>query len=272
MPMLIIAQVTGHPLFEDWLYQADLLYVAEQPAMIYIRPAYVLMPPGKREDVLRNVRNIRSWLFKHLQVELLAKEGCGHLTIDWSHIYLFGASFGAVPLWGLFCKFGAPGSRPQDFRIRAVILRYGVSKEYRRDFGEFMGTPIDPVRAMDISDRTITALQSSPWTIPRTSETPPRYMFAVVIAMSKRLNELWKGNFPYDDIQQSKVCPDPRARILFIHGDADKHVSHQESIAMAEMLRSKWPDLDVQVDIVSGEAHAWDYTEAARYIDFLEGC
>ncbi|KAH8723964.1 hypothetical protein GQ44DRAFT_773543 [Phaeosphaeriaceae sp. PMI808] len=155
---------TGQPIFEPWLYCADLEYTLETRNMIVTGPSYCFMPERSSSTCESNIASIWRWLFHKLEPELRSINS--HFTIDWEFVYMFGVSYGghiAILSWlatmNQECK-------PPCFRVRALILRCPVTKEYRREPGFYVGTYISRERAEIDSKRAFDVLESMPWMIP----------------------------------------------------------------------------------------------------------
>jgi hypothetical protein len=154
-----------------------------------------------------------------------------------------------------------PG-RPQEFCLRKILLRYPVTHEYRRNVGTFMGVKIDIVDARSASDRAIRALDNAPWLVPRADSVPPDHMSAATLfAGLHRYNQIYKGIFPYENIQAIRDCPDERTHLLIQHGNADEHVAVRTTMHTVKLLEAKWPKMKVDLQIQPGKAHAWEYSE-----------
>jgi hypothetical protein len=246
-------------MFEDWMCQADLEYIHLRN-MISIEPTYCLLPEGDSKVLRSNRIAIRAWMFQRLQEKLHTINR--HLVIDWGNFYMFGVSFGGLMAIETFLEIGHDQLKPTDLRVRKVLLRSPITHEYSRVLGDFMGRSLSREKALADSDRVLRTIDQAPWLIPRAGSTPPFWMYgAPIFAGLDRFNLLYKGRFPYDNIEDAHICPDERTHFLFKHGDADQHVKLEDSKRTVDLLQTKWPLLTVHLEIQLGKPHAWDYSQ-----------
>tara|TARA_R110002003_G_C695174_1_gene25422 strand:- start:495 stop:932 length:438 start_codon:yes stop_codon:yes gene_type:complete len=100
--------------------------------------------------------------------------------------------------------------------------------------------------------------------IKRSGSTPPfgmnhAYNSSVSWAEGATWLDFWDGPSMYDLLDEMTVCPDESAIIVFEHGTADINVPCQDSLDTVEMLKAKFPKLNITCLLIEGKAHAWDY-------------
>lgn len=261
--------MTGHPRYGPWECRADLEWILSSPNTISIEPTYCLMPEASGDTIYGNIRSLCAFLFKDLEAALESINP--HFAIAWDHVYIFGISFGGWMALGLFLEFGNWTSRPPNFRIRAVILRCPLVKEYRREQGRFMGVEIPEQQAVDDSKKIYDIKCRMPFQLHRAGDHPPGGMYgAYALSVAKRWGMVWGSNMMFDMIKETQECPDPRAKVRIDHGTADIQVPYTSSEELCALFLEKgWQ----KIDLIPHEdkPHAWDYEDpiTESLLDYL---
>lgn len=246
-------------MFPDWIYQADLEYVLQATDMVSVEPTYCLMPEASGTMILRNLRNICTWLFEKLEPALQSVNP--NFIVAWDYLYIFGISFGGLMAMGLFLETGRQRNKPTDLHIRALILRCPVIKEYRREPGEYMGITVSKERADEDSKRLLTIKGKMAFTVQRAGSNPPEGMYgAYCFSVSHQYGTVWREKTMFAMVEETQKCPDSRTRIRIMHGTEDKNVPMTHSFDVQTLFKAKgWSKIDVVPQ--KGKPHAWDCNE-----------
>lgn len=246
-------------MFGPWVCRADLEWILSSPSTISIEPTYCLMPEATGDTIYGNIRSLCAFLFKDLEAAL--KSINPHFAIAWDRVYIFGISFGGWMALGLFLEFGNWNSRPPNFRIRAVVLRCPLVKEYRREPGHYMGVKIPKEQAVNDSKRIYEIKHSMPFQLHRAGDHPPGGMYgAYALSVAKDWGTFWETSTIFDMIKETQKCPDLRAKIRIDHGTADIQVPYTSSEELCALFEEKgWQK--IHLILHKDKPHAWDYKE-----------
>jgi pimeloyl-ACP methyl ester carboxylesterase len=238
--------------------QADYTYMLEAGNMVSIEPQYLLMPESSGLDIIQNIEKFCEWLFGNLDEAMRSINR--NLELDWDHLSIFGESFGGLLAMILYLQIGRCPLKPSNLRISGIILRCPLSELYKREAGLYCGTFMPTDRAEDTCKEVDEAMKRMPWVELRASTAPPNGMLYAYC--SSVCHKFWKNRWGagslLEMIEGTVECPDLRTRVWITHGTEDLHVPHGSSSKLVDVLREKWPDLEVSLNLVEGEGHAWD--------------
>lgn len=208
-------------------------------------------------DILNNVRQFSQWL--NTRLETAVKSINSKLSIDWSRLVIFGESFGAY-LAVYFWTTVKQDVKSSQLRISGLVLRCPLADHYKRDPGLYCGKFVSTQRATHDCANILEVLNNSPLVIRRSSATPPNGMYcAYASSVSGSWANIWNTLSMREMIQTAYECPDFDTMVYVTHGTSDLHVPHTSSVTLCELLRKKWPALEVKLELQEGKGHAWDY-------------
>ncbi|KAF1828489.1 hypothetical protein BDW02DRAFT_615419 [Decorospora gaudefroyi] len=152
---------------------------------------------------------------------------------------------------------GQSPNKPEDFRMSKVFLGYTPIREDSRETGNYMGEEFDLLETHKTCVLVLEIVESSPWTT-KGRRNPTK----LDVLRSKLFNRqaIWmtmKSELSHEMIAKTPTCRDDRTAFHFLHGGAAEHV--WDSADAAKLVKGKQPKLNVQVEMVPNEAHAWDY-------------
>jgi hypothetical protein len=251
--------------------QADYTYMLEVDNIISIEPQYLLMPESSGLDIIRNIEKFCEWLFKSLDKAVRSINQ--NLEVDWNHLSIFGESFGGLLAMILYLQIGRSPLKPTNLRISGIILRCPLSELYKREAGLYCGMFMPTDRAEYTCKEIDEAMKGMPWVELRASTAPPNGMLYAYCSSvcHKYWENCWGAGSLPEMIEGMVECPDLRTRIWIKHGTEDLHVPCESSSKLVDVLRKKWPHLEVYLTFVEGEQHAWDRSDPLtdEYRDLL---
>jgi hypothetical protein len=241
--------------------QADYTYMLEVGNIISIEPGYLLMPESSGLDIIRNIETFCEWLFRDLSKALHSINP--KLEVDWNCLSIFGESFGGLLAMILYLQIGRCPLKPSNLRISGIILRCPLSEPYKREAGLYCGMSIPADRAEEICKAVDEVMKGMPWVELRASTAPPNGMLYAYCSSvcHKYWESRWGAGSLLKMIEGTVECPDLRTRIWIKHGTEDLHVPWESSSRLVDVLRKKWPHLDVYLTFVKGKQHAWDRSD-----------
>jgi pimeloyl-ACP methyl ester carboxylesterase len=229
--------------------------------IISIEPEYLLMPESSGRDIIENIETFCEWLFRDLSEALHSINP--DLEVDWNCLSIFGESFGGLLAMILYLQIGRCPLKPSNLRISGIILRCPLSEPYKREAGLYCGMSIPADRAEDTCKAVDEAMKGMPWVELRASTAPPNGMFYAYCSSvcHKYWESRWGAGSLLEMIEGTVECPDLRTRIWIKHGTEDLHVPWESSSRLFDVLRKKWPNLEVYLKLVKGKQHAWDRSD-----------
>jgi hypothetical protein len=228
------------------------------------------------EGILANNYSILTWLFTELEPTL--KEWNSHIEVDWSHTNISGNSFGCgLALDLVFRKLALHPERPPDLRIRTLHLLSPLAKLYSRYPKLYMGVPVSQEKA-DTDSKNLLHLRERAGLVPiRAGLDPPNGMYpayatAVSRAKGATWADFWATSSVFELVKLDGTSPNEGMLVWLNHGMEDLHVPYQDTLDLGEMLKGKFPDVDVECRLRKGQGHAQHYDQPLSKHKGLYNC
>lgn len=258
--------MTGRPLTEDWLLQADYEFMLKsKKPIISIEPEYPLMPESSGAEVLATASLCLGWLLTQLEKSLHSQDI--QVKVDWRSIILFAESFGAYlahKTWLLLIQKKIPSMTWP----RTVILRCPLSDLYARKTSleaKYCGISISVEKAQKDCVAILQSRNSMMLVKPRSGSQPPDAMYAAFASsVSHHWGDMWNEQSVFQMIESAPNNSDVDTFFYITHGTLDQHVPHETSQKLSTLLQEKFPKVKVNLTLQPDKPHAWDYKEPLK--------
>lgn len=157
--------------------------------------------------------------------------------------------------------------KPDTLRVKTVHARSAVSKEYTRLPKTYMGVAVPQEEANEYATALQMGMQSFTQNgriVKKSSgRTPPDGMLLAYSTSASNIKgatwiSFWRYRTPYELLEEMTDFPDG-TQMLLEHGTEDIHVPYQDTLDTVNMLRAKFPNLEIECVLHDGKDHAWDY-------------
>jgi|SRR5690242_6636392 len=252
-------------MFEPWIYLPRLQNILDAEDIVSVEIEYLLMPQSKGPEILQTNQEALTWLFENLEDTLRGMNP--NFRVAWESFNLSGHSFGARMAFYTLFTIPLHPRKPHDLRVKTLHGRSPLLENYTRLPGNYMGVAISQVeantRATTLRSKMRDLEQGRYIVVKRSGSTPPDGMVAahctsVSDAEGATWFDFWGCATMYDLLVTATALPEG-VKIFLEHGTADINVPWEHTVRAAEMLKAKFPTLDVSYVLHDGMDHGWDY-------------
>jgi hypothetical protein len=120
----------------------------QKKTIVVASPSYPLLGESDGKEILENNSHLLDSLFTQLQPAL--RECNSNLDVGWENFNVTSVSFGCgLALDMVFRKLESHAQKPANLRVRKMLMRSCLTKEYARDEGLYMGKFISREEAQE---------------------------------------------------------------------------------------------------------------------------
>lgn len=227
--------------------------------VICIQPEYPLLPETNGRGIIACQTKIISWIFERLP--LVIKDKNPFLKIDW-RVHLSGSSFGGgLALDLAFNAIPSHPNPPADLRIK-LHIRYGLTKLYSKEPGDYMGVPVSRKEAEAYSHRVREMRDAGVMLIPVAGRVPPNGMhLAYCTSVSGTWEYFWEFESIWERLERNTSPLPYKLAVRLDHGKSDRSVPYKDTVELEEMLKAKYPETKIEVHLIEGKDHGYDYND-----------